>query len=98
MNSTEFIESGILESYVLGAASVAEINEVEEMAAIHEDVRREIDEISIALEKYAEVNAIEPDPTIRPFFLATIDYIERLNGGEIPSNPPVLAPTSKIED
>lgn len=98
MNSIEFIESGIIESYVLGAASEAEISEVEKMAAIHDDVRREIDEISIAFEKYAEANAIDPDPTVRPFFLATIDYIERLNAGEISSNPPILTATSTIDD
>ena len=98
MDSIEFIESGILESYVLGAATEAEISEVEEMATIHENVRKEIDEISQFFEKYAEENAMEPDPTIRPFFLATVDYIERMNAGEIVSNPPLLSASSTIED
>ena len=98
MDSTTFIESGILESYVLGAANKAEISEVEEMAATYEDVRRELDEISIAFQKYAEANAIEPDPTIRPFFLATVDYIERMNAGEIASCPPILTASSTVED
>ncbi len=98
MDSIKFIESGILESYVLGAASEAEIKEVEEMAAAYEDVRIEINELSQFFEKYAEANAIEPDPTIRPFFLATVDYIERMNAGELESFPPILNPTSTVHD
>jgi mannose-6-phosphate isomerase-like protein (cupin superfamily) len=90
MNSKEVIESGILESYIFGFATEAEVKEVEEMAVIYPEIRQEIIEISIAFEKYALDNAIEPDPTIRPFFLATIDYTERLKNGELAEFPPLL--------
>ena len=98
MTSKEVIESGILESYVLGFATEAEVEEVEEMAAIYPEIRQEIMEINIALEKYAFDNAIEPDPTIRPFFLATIDYTERLKNGELPAFPPLLNSRSTPHD
>ena len=93
-----FIESGILEMYVLGNTSPEEAREVEQMAAIHEDVRKEIEAISIALEKYAESNAVAPDPTIETFLMATIEYIERIKGGEAPTFPPVLHLGSKVAD
>ncbi len=95
---TEFIESGILEIYVLGSASREEVKQVEEMAAKHPEIVKEIEAINIALEKYAFANAVIPNPTIRPFLLAIIDYTERLKNGEQVHLPPVLNENSKIED
>ena len=40
-----YIESGILELYVLGAATEAESQEVARMAAAHEAIRLELDAI-----------------------------------------------------
>ena len=51
MTSKEYIDSGILENYVMGMASLSEQEEVEMMAAANPDIRQEIDEISDALEK-----------------------------------------------
>ena len=73
----EYIESGILESYVLGITSAKESAEVEEMSATYNEIRTEINLISESMEKYAELHAIQPPITIRPFVLATIDYTER---------------------
>lgn len=58
--SNAYIESGILERYVLGELTTAERLEVERMAAAHDDVRKEIDAIEVALERYALAGAIEP--------------------------------------
>ncbi len=55
-----YIESGILELYVLGELTAAERLEVERMAAAFEEVRMEITAIEMALEKSALNNAIEP--------------------------------------
>ena len=68
------------------------------MATFHNEVREEIEAISIALEQYAEANAIEPDPTIRPMLMATIDYMERMKSGEAPSFPPRLTANSTVQD
>ena len=95
---SDYIESGILEMYVLGQTTADETSEVEKMAMMHSEVREEIDAISIALEQYAEANAIEPDPTIRPFVMATINYMERLKRGETPVDPPAIQKGSKVED
>ncbi len=53
MTSKEYIESGILEIYVMGMASHSEQEDVEMMAAVHPEIRQEIDAISEVLEKYA---------------------------------------------
>ena len=55
-----YIESGILELYVLGDVSQAEKLEVEAMAAKHPAIKAELEEIEKSLELYAKDNAVEP--------------------------------------
>ncbi|MEP6594487.1 MAG: cupin domain-containing protein [Ginsengibacter sp.] len=97
-NVKEYIESGILELYVLGVTTDKENEEVEKIASSSYEIRKEIEDISIAIEAYARGNAIAPAPTIRPFLMAVIDYTERLKNGEQPSFPPILNKDSKIAD
>lgn len=62
-----FIESGILESYVLGDVTAAERAEVERMAADHPEVREEIIRIEETLEVYAQLHRESPPPgTLQP--------------------------------
>jgi mannose-6-phosphate isomerase-like protein (cupin superfamily) len=93
-----YIESGILEAYVLGSLSESEILEVESIIAGNKALLDEIEKISESLESFARLNAIEPDPTIKPFLLATIDYSERLENGEAVTFPPALNESSTIGD
>lgn len=97
-NLKEYIESGILESYVMGTANAQESAEVEEMSAAYNEIRTELNSISESIEKYAELHAIEPPVTIKPFLFAIIDYTERLKNGEPVTNPPVLHKGSAIAD
>ncbi len=84
--------------YVLGHATPEEVALVERETALHEEVRKEIEAISVSLEKYAKSNAAAPDPTVKPFLMATIDYMERLKAGEVPGNPPELQMNSTAAD
>ncbi len=97
-NVKQIIESGILEQYVMGITTPEESQVVESMLADSSEIRKEINEIEIALEKFALVQAIAPDPTIKPFLMATIDYSERMNSGEKQSFPPIININSKIID
>ncbi len=98
MNTKEYIESGILEIYILGLASKAESDEVEKMATLYPEVKQEMEAIAIALEKYAQQNEKQPHLNIKPLLMATIDYTERLEQGEPQTFPPVLNERSKVED
>jgi mannose-6-phosphate isomerase-like protein (cupin superfamily) len=99
MNQLEdFKESGILELYVMGATSEAENSEVERMLGSHPELKQEIDQISLSLEAYALAHAVEPNPKLKPLVLAMIDFIDRMQQGEAPANPPILTPASKPED
>ena len=98
MTIVEFINSGILELYVMGIASQSEQEEVEKMATISPEIRQEIDAISEALENYAMANAIRPSRVVKPMLMATIDYSERIKNGEQVSFPPQLNENSKVKD
>jgi mannose-6-phosphate isomerase-like protein (cupin superfamily) len=94
----DYIKSGIIEAYVLGTASIDEIMEVEKLATTQPEVQAAIDRFSNELEDFALANAIEPDPIIKPLVMATIDYMNRMQAGEVPSFPPLLNEKSTVDD
>ncbi|SHN35580.1 anti-sigma factor domain-containing protein [Mucilaginibacter sp. OK098] len=67
-----YIESGILELYVLGDISPEEKLQVETMAAKHPAIKAELDEIERSMELYAEHNAVEPAENLRSRVLNSI--------------------------
>jgi len=73
-----YIESGILELYVLGDVTPEEKRQVEEMAAKHPAIKAELGEIERSMELYAEANAVEPAADLRERILNSIvtDYAD----------------------
>jgi anti-sigma-K factor RskA len=53
MNTKEYIESGIIESYVLGVTTVGESAEVERLALEYPEIQAEIESVSNTFENYA---------------------------------------------
>jgi anti-sigma-K factor RskA len=53
VNTKEYIESGIIESYILGDVSAQEKQEVECMAHIYPEIKEELQRTEAALESYA---------------------------------------------
>lgn len=76
MNVTEYIASGILESYVMGAVSDQERREVECLSAIYPEVRSELDELSTALENYALLHSLDPPTALKSRLLEQLDFNE----------------------
>ncbi|CAN5225906.1 hypothetical protein BH09BAC4_BH09BAC4_34130 [soil metagenome] len=74
MNVTEYIASGILESYVMGAVSDQERREVECLSSIYPDVRQELDQLSVALEQYTQLHSVEPPASVKAKLLAQLDF------------------------
>ncbi|RYY36529.1 MAG: anti-sigma factor [Sphingobacteriaceae bacterium] len=67
-----YIESGILELYVLGDLSLDERLQVEGMALKHPEVKAELGEIEAALEQYATIQAVEPNQKMQDRVLNTM--------------------------
>ena len=63
-NLKAYIESGVLELYVLGDLSPEDVLQVEEMAANYPEVKAEIAAIELAIEQYAMHNAVEPSAEV----------------------------------
>ena len=74
MNISEYIASGILESYVLGAVSDQERREVECLSSIYPELRQELDQLSNALENYALAYSVEPPTSIKENLLKQLDF------------------------
>ncbi|MFA6275682.1 MAG: anti-sigma factor [Pedobacter sp.] len=68
-----YIESGILELYVLGQLSAQECSEVEAMAAKHAEIKAEILSIELAMESYALENAITPSAELEDKILSQLN-------------------------
>lgn len=62
MKINEYIESGILEAYVLGSASEAEANELLHLKAQHPEIEDALFKLESDLERIAEHMAIAPPP------------------------------------
>lgn len=68
-----YIESGVLELYVLGQLDALTSAEVEQMAMKHPEVKAEITAIELAMEAYALDNAINPSADLSEKILTQIN-------------------------
>lgn len=72
MNTKEYIESGILESYVLGVATAGESAEVERLSLEYPAIRQELDAIRNSLETYALQYEKEPPAFLKNKIMETL--------------------------
>lgn len=97
-NIKEYIESGILELYVLGEVSPEEAAEVEEMSRKHGEVRKEIELIRTAHESYLVSVAAPTHPVLKSLLMTVIDYSDRIKRNGQAGMPPLLNHDSRIQD
>lgn len=95
-NLKAYIESGVLELYVLGDLSSEETLQVEEMAARYPEVRAEIDAIEQAMEQYAVQNAVEPSADVETRLFEKLGFSDLEEQEEVVSNQPVYTEEPKI--
>ncbi|KAA9357045.1 anti-sigma factor [Larkinella humicola] len=74
MNTKEYIESGILEEYVLGTVSPQEKREVECLSSIYPEIRQELDTLSAAVEQYAQTLRRDPPTDIKEWLLKELEF------------------------
>lgn len=90
-----YIESGILELYVLGDVTPQEKAEVEAMAVKHPAIKAELEEIGKSLELYAKANEVEPDEGLRDRTLNSLVVNlndDRVFGGPEKKTDPKIIP------
>tara|TARA_R110000737_G_scaffold311303_1_gene320237 strand:+ start:652 stop:1449 length:798 start_codon:yes stop_codon:yes gene_type:complete len=72
LTSKEFIESGILELYVLGTLSTAEQAEVERMCAEHPEVKAELEAVEQAMELMDQELGMAPPVSVKQKLFDTL--------------------------
>lgn len=82
MELKDFLESGLLETYVLGQCSPEEIRTVEAMLAAHPEARAEKQAVESVLQKYALATAIAPPAWMKGRIMDLI--------AEVPTAPPAV--------
>ncbi|MEO5570385.1 MAG: anti-sigma factor [Bacteroidia bacterium] len=65
MDPKEYIESGMLESYVLGNCTPDEMQEAECMKRVFPEVRRELLSIQASFESYVMANKVQPPAALK---------------------------------
>jgi anti-sigma-K factor RskA len=76
VNIKEYIESGILESYIMGELSHDEEQEVVSMAEQYPEIREELSILEESLEQLARESAIAPPSSLKGKVFASIDAYE----------------------
>ncbi|WP_018343543.1 anti-sigma factor [Cytophaga aurantiaca] len=73
MNIEEYISSGVLELYVLGALSKAEAVDVEVHAAAYPEIAEELRTLQATLEGFAQAHAIQPPAHLKQQIVSEIE-------------------------
>jgi len=79
LETKAYIESGILESYVLHITSEQERQEVECMSKIYPEIRTELTELELSMEQYAHAFATPPPDALREKVLAAMQQVTQEN-------------------
>jgi len=81
-----YIESGILELYVIGDLAPQEQSEVEMMAMKHPEIKAELAQIQSALEGYADAYAVSPAEHLRDRILNNLIPTTNIKSNTMDSN------------
>ncbi len=76
LNIEAYIESGILEHYVMGVLSESETDEVSSYLAIYDELKKEVGRIELALENYAIQHGISPPKHLKENMLDSISNLK----------------------
>lgn len=99
MNTLEnYINSGILEMYVMGMTTKEETEEIQHLYDTNIFVKNEIDEIAAALDILTSSIQADINPSVKPMIMSTIHFTERLKNGEEVIMAPLLNESSQIND
>ncbi len=77
MDVKEYISSGILESYVLGAASDQEQREVQCLSSIYPEIAEAVQALNNDMENFAHSLAQEPPSSLKEKIMAAIQNVEQ---------------------
>lgn len=74
MDIKAYIESGVIESYVLGMANAQEAAELELLSRQYPEIKQAIDDFELNLERQSLSSAVMPSPKVKENLLAALDF------------------------
>ncbi|MES2370959.1 MAG: anti-sigma factor [Bacteroidota bacterium] len=74
MDIKAYIESGVIESYVLGMADAQETAELEQLSRQYPEIRKAIDDFELNLEMQSLATAVMPSPEVKKQLLNKLDF------------------------
>lgn len=97
MNTQEYIQSGIIESYVLGTATPAEAAELEQFCLQYPEIKQALTDFEIALEANALSKAVTPPPHLKQqiFTALKADFVTQENK-LVENTPPLVTPLNEV--
>ncbi len=97
MNTQEYIQSGIIESYVLGTATRAEAAELEQFCLQYPEIKQALTDFEIALEANALSKAVTPPPHLKQqiFTALKADFVTQENK-LVENTPPLVTPLNEV--
>lgn len=72
MDTKAYIESGIIESYVLGLASAEEAAELEMLCTQHTEIKNAVDQFALNIERIAFDNAVAPPAAVKEKLISSL--------------------------
>ncbi|RFM29883.1 anti-sigma factor [Deminuibacter soli] len=72
MDTQAYIQSGIIESYVLGLATAEEAAELQQLCAQYPEIKAAVEAFELELEQQAMNDAIAPDAAVKTALMATL--------------------------
>lgn len=100
MDFKEYIASGIIERYVIGAVSDQERREVECMSSIYPELMDELRSAQSTIESYMESIAVEPPAALKQSILESIKGVEQdpvENKGKVVSMKPEISESEQTK-
>jgi len=74
LNIQDYISSGIIETYALGLAGEEEARELEKLCLEYPEIKAAVQEAEVALESYAQLNAINPPEHVKDQIWSAINH------------------------
>lgn len=92
MNTQAYIESGILEEYVLGTASPQERREVECLSQIYPEIQAELQQLEKTLEQYALKHQVAPPRELKDRIFSQMTFGPGARADETDEIPTISEP------
>lgn len=96
MDIKAYIESGILESYVLGLCNEQESRQVEELCAQYPELKTELDSIRKATESYSAAHSRTVPSSLKQHIFAEISRLEKNEGKPVTQDNKVIQLYSRV--